>query len=163
MATLKCCPVAEPESGRSTAIGLTRNIMQATTEETILIQKTRDLCQTIVDQAEFRVIRERIEAFLGNDAAKAQYQMVMEKGDLLQHKQQSGVPLESAEVAEFEQNREALMNNPIAREFLDAQQQMHKIQESVIQYVGKTFELGRVPTLEDFPAEGCGPTCGCGH
>ena len=138
-------------------------IMQETTEETILIEKTRELCQTITDQAEFRVIRQRIESFLSNDAAKTQYQLVMEKGDLLQQKQQSGLPLDNAEVAEFERNREAMLGNPIAREFLDAQQQMHKIQESVMQYVGKTFELGRVPTLEDFPAGDCGPSCGCAH
>jgi len=40
---------------------------------------------------------------------------------------------------------------------------MHKIQESVMQYVGKTFELGRVPSVEDFSSGDCGPTCGCGH
>jgi cell fate (sporulation/competence/biofilm development) regulator YlbF (YheA/YmcA/DUF963 family) len=87
----------------------------------------------------------------------------MEKGDALQHKQQMGLPLDGGEIAEFEKNREALLNNPVATNFLTAQQQMHKIQESVMQYVSKTFELGRVPEAEDFPAEGCGPSCGCGH
>ena len=138
-------------------------LMQATTEETVVIQKTRDLCQSLVDQPEFRLIRQRIEAFLTDDSAKQQYQLVMEKGDALQQKQQFGMPLDNAELVEFEKNREVLLSNPVARDFLDAQQQMHKIQESVMQYVGKTFELGRVPTLEDFPAEGCGSGCSCGH
>ena len=137
--------------------------MQATIEETFVIQKTRDLCQTIVDQPEFRLIRQRIETFLNDDNAKGQYQLVMEKGDALQQKQHSGTPMDSNEIAEFEKNREALLSNPVAREFLDAQQEMHKIQESVMQFVGKTFELGRVPTLEDFSSGNCGPTCGCGH
>ena len=137
--------------------------MQATIEETIVIQKTKDLCQTIVEQPEFREIRVRIESFMGDETAKSQYQVVMEKGDALQQKQQFGMPMDNNEIAEFEKNRELLLNNPIARNFLDAQQQMHKIQESVMQYVSKTFELGRVPALEDFPSEGCGPTCGCGH
>lgn len=137
--------------------------MQATIEETIVIQKTKDLCQTIVEQPEFREIRVRIESFMGDEAAKSQYQVVMEKGDALQQKQQLGMPMDNNEIAEFEKNRELLLNNPIARNFLDAQQQMHKIQESVMQYVSKTFELGRVPALEDFPSESCGPTCGCGH
>ncbi len=137
--------------------------MQATTEETVLIQKTKDLCQTIIDQPEFRQMRQRIETFLTDDMAQRQYQLVMEKGDALQQKQQFGVPLDQAEILEFEKNRELLLSNPVAREFLDAQQQMHQIQESVVQYVGKTFELGRVPTLEDFPSSGCGPSCGCGH
>jgi cell fate (sporulation/competence/biofilm development) regulator YlbF (YheA/YmcA/DUF963 family) len=135
--------------------------MQATIEETIVIQKTKDLCQTIIEQPEFIEIRERIDAFMGDDAAKNQYQALMEKGDALQQKQQMGMPLDNAEIAEFEKNRDSLLTNPVAANFLTAQQQMHKIQESVMQYVSKTFELGRVPTLEDFPSEGCGSGCGC--
>lgn len=137
--------------------------MQATIEETLVIQKTKDLCQTIIEQPEFIQIRERIDAFMGDDAAKSQYQALMEKGDALQQKQQMGMPLDNGEIAEFEKNRDSLLNNPVAANFLTAQQQMHKIQESVMQYVSKTFELGRVPAVEDFPSEGCGPSCGCGH
>lgn len=135
--------------------------MQATTEETIVSQKTRDLCQSIVDQPEFQIIRQRVEAFLGDEAAKSQYQSVMEKGDALQQRQNAGVPIDNTEIAEFEQQRDALMSNPVARNFLEAQQQMHKTQESVMQFVSKTYELGRVPTLEDFPSGECGSGCGC--
>ena len=135
--------------------------MQATTEETIVSQKTRDLCQSIVDQPEFQLIRQRVDAFLGDEAAKSQYQSVMEKGDALQQRQSAGVPIDSNEIAEFEQQRDALMSNPVARNFLDAQQEMHKTQESVMQFVSKTYELGRVPTLEDFSSGDCGSGCGC--
>ena len=55
--------------------------MQATIEDTIVMQKTRDLCQTIVEQQEFRQIRERIDVFMNDDLAKSQYQEVMEKGE----------------------------------------------------------------------------------
>jgi cell fate (sporulation/competence/biofilm development) regulator YlbF (YheA/YmcA/DUF963 family) len=137
--------------------------MQAIIEETEIIQKTRDLCQTLVEQSEFQQIRRSIDAFMADDEARNQYQLVMEKGDQLQHKQHSGQPLDNAEIAEFEKNREILLNNTLARDFLEAQQQMHKIQESVMQFVGKTFELGRVPTTEDLSSGGCGSSCGCGH
>ena len=137
--------------------------MQATIEETVVIQKTKELCQAIVDQPEYTGIRQRIDLFMGDEAAKNQYQLVMEKGDALQQKQQFGLPLDGNEIAEFEKNRENLLNNPVARDFLEAQQRMHKLQESVMQYVSKTFELGRVPKAEDFPAEGCGSGCGCAH
>ncbi len=137
--------------------------MQATAEETVFIRKTRELCQTLLDQPEFQSIRARIETFMANDGAKSQYQMVMEQGDSLQHKQQMGAPLDGGEIAEFEKNRDSLLANPVAREFIDAQQQMHKMQESVMQYVAKTFELGRVPTNDDFSSGHCGPTCGCDH
>ena len=102
--------------------------MQATIEDTIVMQKTRDLCQTIVEQPEFLQIRQRIDTFMSDDTAKNQYQQVMERGDALQHKQHSGQPMDNAEIGEFERSRETLLGNPVAREFLDAQQQMHKIQ-----------------------------------
>jgi cell fate (sporulation/competence/biofilm development) regulator YlbF (YheA/YmcA/DUF963 family) len=137
--------------------------MQATIEESVVIQKTRELCQAIVDQPEYTGIRQQIDVFLADEAAKNQYQLVMEKGDALQQKQQFGLPLDGNEVADFEKNRENLLNNPVARDFLEAQQRMHKLQESVMQYVSKTFELGRVPSAEDFPSEGCGSGCGCAH
>jgi hypothetical protein len=72
-----------------------------------------------------------------------------------------GVPLSSDEVAVFEKEREALVNNPVARDFLEAQQDMQKVQASVGQYVAKTFELGRTPTEEDFSSGCCGSSCGC--
>lgn len=135
--------------------------MQSTLEETPILQKTRELCQTILDQPEFQSIRRQIDSFLSDEEAKMQYQLVMEKGEALQQKQQASLPLTNEEVAEFEQQREALVNNPVARGFLDAQQEMHKMQESVGQFVSKTFELGRLPSPEDFSEGSCGSGCGC--
>ena len=137
--------------------------MQTTAEETVILQKTRELCQTIVEQPEFLLIRRQIDAFMADDAAKTQYQLVMEKGDLLQQKQQTGLPLSNDEIADFENHRETLVNNPVAQGFLDAQQEMHKVQESVGQYLAKTFELGRLPGPEDFSSGSCGHGCGCHH
>ena len=137
--------------------------MQTTTDETVIITKTRELCQTIIDQPEFQSIRQRLDTFLANDEAKNQYQFVVEKGDALQQKQQFGLPLDGQEITEFERSREDLLKNPVAQDFLEAQQQMHQIRESVMQFVTKTFELGRVPTMDDFSSGGCGPSCGCGH
>src|SRR5437868_768491 len=124
--------------------------MTTQTADSLIVEKTRELCQTIVEQPEFQSIRQRIDTFMANDAAKLQYQTVMEKGEMLQHKQQMGLPVNAEEIADFEGNRDALINNPVARDFLDAQQAMHKMQESVGQYVAKTFELGRPPREEDF-------------
>jgi hypothetical protein len=72
-----------------------------------------------------------------------------------------GMPLSNDEILEFEKHRDALVNNPVAKGFLDAQQQMQTVQESVGQYVAKTFELGRLPSEEDFSS--CGSGCGCHH
>src|SRR5262245_58928790 len=135
--------------------------MTTQTADSAILEKTRELCQAIVAQPEFQSIRSRIDAVMADESAKIQYQNVMEKGEMLQHKQQMGVALSAEEISEFEKNRDALVSNPIARDFLDAQQAMHKVQESVGQYVAKTFELGRAPTDEDFGS--CGHGCGCHH
>ena|ERR1051326_3690050 len=133
----------------------------STTAEEIILQKTRELCQAIVDQPEFRSLRRQVDEFMASEEAKQQYQLVVEKGEALQQKQQMGQALSKDEVAEFEKHREVLVGNPIARAFLDAQQEMHKVRESVGQYVAKTFELGRMPTADDFSSGSCGPGCGC--
>ena len=136
-------------------------LTSAEVKETLVIQKTRELCQTIVEQPEFQNIRRRIDTFMADEQARNQYQTVVEKGELLQHKQQMGMPLSDDEIKDFEKQRETLVNNPVARDFLDAQQEMHKVQESVGQYLTKTFELGRAPTDEDFSSGSCGSSCGC--
>ena len=135
--------------------------MQSTLEETPILQKTRELCQTILEQPEFQAVRRHIDSFLSDEEAKMQYQLVMERGEGLQQKQQSGAALTPEEIAEFERQRDALVNNPVARAFLDAQQEMHTMQESVGQFVSKTFELGRLPSPEDFSDGSCGSGCGC--
>ena len=73
-----------------------------TTEDTIIIQKTRELCQTLLDQPEFTSIRQRMDSFMGDEDAKSQYQLLNEKGEFLTFKQKQGLPLADEEVAEFE-------------------------------------------------------------
>lgn len=134
-----------------------------TTEESTVILKTKELCQTILDQPEYGALRKQVDAFMANEDAKNQYQSVLEKGDVLQQKQQTGAPLTGEEITEFESAREQLLSNPVAKGFLDAQESMHRIQSSVSQYVAKTFELGRLPSEEDFNQGSCGSGCGCSH
>ena len=132
-----------------------------TTTDDAIVQKTRELCQVILEQPAFQSMRLRIDQFLVNDEAKAQYEKVSEKGEFLQHKQQQNLPLSGEEINDFEQHRAALFNNPIARGFLDAQEEMHKLQETVQRHVSKTFELGRVPEPADLDSGSCGTGCGC--
>ena len=137
--------------------------MQLNFADDLIRQKTRELCQTILEQPDFQMLRRQIDTFMADDHAKSQYQNVVEKSDVLNHKQHQGQSLTSDEIADFERQRETLVSNPVARDFLDAQQAMHQLQESVGQYLAKTFELGRVPKPEDFDSGSCGPSCGCHH
>ncbi len=156
---MRCPPKADCQRQRNNE---KNEIMQTITEDAVL-EKTKELCQTIVEQPHFQSLRRQVDTFLANEESKRQYQLVVEKGEALQQKQQTGIPLSNDEVAEFEKHRETLVNDPIARGFLDAQQEMHKVQESVGQYVAKTLELGRIPTSDDFPSDSCGHGCGCHH
>lgn len=137
--------------------------MQTATENAVL-EKTRELCQTILEQPEFQGMRRDVESFMSNSEAKAQYEKLADKGEYLHHKQHQGVSLTQDEVNEYETLRTTFMANPVARSFLDAQEKMQEVQQTVGQYVSKTLELGRVPNEQDMDSgEGCGHGCGCGH
>ena len=38
--------------------------MQLTAEDTVVLQKTKELCQAILDQPEFQKVRQGIDAFM---------------------------------------------------------------------------------------------------
>jgi cell fate (sporulation/competence/biofilm development) regulator YlbF (YheA/YmcA/DUF963 family) len=133
---------------------------------TLIENKARELCETIVAQPQWTSIRTRIDAFLSDEAARGQFDAVNTKGRSLHERQHSGQPLNGQEIADFEKQRDALLSNPVARGFLEAQDELHEIQNSVQKYISKTLQLGRVPTDADFKEEegGCGTEgCGCHH
>ena len=137
--------------------------METMTENSTVLIKTKELCQAILEEPNMSSIRQRMDAFMGDEEARSLYDGLVTKGQALQQKQQLSMPVSGEEVADFEQHRTALFNNPIAQGFLDAQEQLHKVQESVQQYVSKTLELGRLPTDEEINGGSCGHGCGCSH
>jgi len=135
--------------------------MQSNLENGAVLAKTRELCETIVSEPDFLTLRRNVETFLADDGARTLYQTLADKGQHLHHKQHQGVQLTRAEIDEFEQERESIMQNEVIRGFLEAQQQMQQVQETVGRYVMKAMELGRVPEEDDFAS--CGQGCSCGH
>ena len=125
--------------------------------------KTRELCETILSEPGVASIRQRVDKFMADDKARGQYESVMTKGQALHEKQHKSLPLSGEEISDFEREREALLANPVSRGFLDAQEELHQLQESIQQYVAKTLELGRVPTADDLEGGSCGHGCGCHH
>lgn len=125
--------------------------------------KTKELCETLIVAPEMLSIRKRIDTFMADTSARGQYENLMSKGQALQEKQHQGQTLESTEIADFEKNRESLLANPVARDFLDAQEEIHGIQKSIQKQVSKTLELGRLPAAEDLEEGSCGSGCGCHH
>jgi len=138
-------------------------IMPTIIEDNQITAKTKELCQAILDEPNMRAIRQRIDAFMADDKTRAAYDGLVEKGQALQQKQQSATPLSNDEIIDFEKTRDSLLANPVARSFLDAQEELHNVQESIQQYVSKTLELGRVPNPDDLSGGNCGHGCGCHH
>jgi cell fate (sporulation/competence/biofilm development) regulator YlbF (YheA/YmcA/DUF963 family) len=125
--------------------------------------KTNELCAAILEELLTSGARKRIDTFLADNTARTQYEALMSKGQALQEKQHNGQTLDPVEISSFETDREALLKNPVAVGFLDAQEEMHDLQSTVKKIVGKTIELGRIPTSEDLEEGGCGHGCGCHH
>lgn len=135
--------------------------VDSTERHQAILRKTVELCQTITDQPFFASQRASINAFLADEGLQAQYSSVLELSEKLDDKQANGIALEADEVREFESQRDQLMSDPTAESFIEAQREIHKVQETIGQYVAKTFELGRVPESSDFDSGSCGPSCGC--
>jgi len=144
--------------------------MQIIFEDTPVVQKTKELCQVILDQPNMRSIRQRIDSFMADEGARSQYEGVVNQGQELQQKQQMSEQLSPEEIGAFEQQRDALLSNPVARGFIDAQEELHEVKHSIHQILNKTLELGRLPTEEELSGGGggggCGGgggSCGCSH
>jgi cell fate (sporulation/competence/biofilm development) regulator YlbF (YheA/YmcA/DUF963 family) len=138
--------------------------MLTESEQKLVLDKTRELCSTILAQPNMTTIRKNIDTFMADQSSRSQYEALMAKGQELHDKQHRSLPLTGEEVGAFEKQREAVINNPVARGFLDAQQALHELQEQVQKHVSKTLELGRMPTEEDMSEGSCGHGCGChGH
>jgi cell fate (sporulation/competence/biofilm development) regulator YlbF (YheA/YmcA/DUF963 family) len=131
-------------------------------EKTTIISKTKELCAQIAEDAQFKKLQADVERFLADDASKLQYQSVHEKGEELHHKQHAGVELGGAEIKAFEDARDALFDNRVAADFMDAQRTLESIQKDIGKYVSMTLELGRVPTDEEIQQAQSGGCCGGG-
>ena len=134
--------------------------MDTIAKESGIIQRMQDLCQAIVEQADFQSLKEKLDAFMADEYLKFQFQQVNDLGNLLQMKQSQGMELKPEEIEQFEKLREEVLGNPIAQGFLDAQQQMQQLHQMVGRFLDKTFELGRRPDYDDVHDGSCGG-CGC--
>ena len=123
-------------------------------DDSQVMTKTKELCAVIAGDPEYKGLLDKVERFLDDEAAKLQFQSVQERGQELQQKQSAGLELSDGEVQDFEAARSALLENSVARDFLDAQDSLQSVQVAIGKYVGMTLELGRVPSDEDFQDQG---------
>ena len=139
--------------------------IELSTKESSVIEKTKELCQLIVDQPHFEKLLKDIESFMADSEAQALYDTISSKQRVLVDKQNDGESLSEDEIEDFEQTREALMAHPIASAYIEARQHIYDVQDSITRLIAKTFELGRIPLDEELTSGGCcgggGGGCGC--
>ena len=134
--------------------------MSMLTDDSAVMTKARELCAAIAEDAHFLELQKKVETFLDDDSARLMYQGVHERGSELHQKQHAGVELGESEIKEFESARDALMQNDVARSFMDAQGELESLQQTIGKYIGMTLELGRVPTADDIAQASGGGCCG---
>ena len=127
-----------------------------------IAEGTNQLCEAIVSQEGFAELYKKIDAFINDEKLKYEYGMLNDRGALLQQKQQAGMEISDEEIAGFEKLRDEFMANPVATQFLEAQEEVQQVQDRIHQVIAKTFEVGHVPQSEDFDfcSDGFG-NCGC--
>lgn len=134
--------------------------MSVTVEHSSIVEKTKELCEFIINDEGYKSHLDTVETFLNDDAARLLYQSVHERSEELRNKQQSGVELGEAEIEAFKEVRNQMEENSVVMDFLDAQDALQSMQMTVSQYVGMSLELGRVPTPEDIESAQGGGCCG---
>jgi cell fate (sporulation/competence/biofilm development) regulator YlbF (YheA/YmcA/DUF963 family) len=134
--------------------------METIAKDSGIIQRTLDLCGAIASESDFPMLRAKVDAFMADEQVKFLFQQVNNMGQILRTKQGQGLDLTDEEVGQFEKMREELLANPLAKGYLDAQQEIERVHQVVGRFVEKTFELGRRPEYEEAHDGSCGG-CGC--
>ncbi len=120
----------------------------------------KDLCRAILDDPELKGVFSDIDAFMDDDDAKELFTAMQSKAETLQTKQGAGLELTAGEVEDYNKARDAMLANGKAKAFVEAQERIGSVHQTIGSWVSMVFELGRMPTDEEFEGH-CGPGCGC--
>lgn len=134
-------------------------------QETPVISKTKELCASLLELESYKRMKSQLDAFVEDQEAQQMYQALSQKQSELVQKQETTGDLTEEEIQAFEDQRERLLMHPVAGGFVEAQQGFEELRDTIVRYVTKTFELGRVPSEDEVaPKQGgcCGGGCGGG-
>lgn len=136
--------------------------MSTTTETEIatLKEKTRELCHFILEDPAFASAQGAIDAFQEDEKAQELYRVWHQKAGDLHRKQHEGKKPNAAELAQMDALKTKAMENPVAADFVEAEDLINSIFGTVMKMVQKTLQNGAVPTDEELNSC-CGGGCGC--
>ena len=119
-------------------------------------ETAKDLCRALLEDEKLKGVFASIDAFMENDVSKELFSQMQVKGEELQTKQQAGIELTAGEVEEYNQLREKMLDDPAAKAFVEAQESIQSVHQTIGSWVSLVFENGRMPTEEEFAGH-CGP------
>lgn len=135
--------------------------MEVLSPNSAILERTRELCSLILQSDEYQENAAKVETFFKDDEAQTAYRDFGQLGEALQQKQQSG-DLGQPDIDLYESQLEDLKKNPVVADFMEAEATLNGIVQQIARQVGKTLELGRLPTPEDLEEGGCCSSGGCG-
>ncbi|MEX2581032.1 MAG: YlbF family regulator [Verrucomicrobiales bacterium] len=135
--------------------------MEVLSPNSAILERTRELCSLILQSDEYQENAAKVETFFKDDEAQTAYREFGQLGEELQQKQQSG-GLGQPDIDLYESQLEDLKKNPVVADFMEAEATLNGIVQQIARQVGKTLELGRLPTPEDLEEGGCCSSGGCG-
>ncbi len=119
-------------------------------------ETAKDLCRALLEDEKLKGVFTSIDAFMENDVSKELFSQMQTKGEELQTKQQAGIELTAGEVEEYNKLREKMLDDPAAKAFVEAQESIQSVHQTIGSWVSLVFENGRMPTEEEFEGH-CGP------
>jgi cell fate (sporulation/competence/biofilm development) regulator YlbF (YheA/YmcA/DUF963 family) len=81
---------------------------------------------------------------LADPEAQSQYECLSDLGQQLHDKQSQGPHLDQRGNRRFDRQRDSFANNAVAAAFVEAQEEMHRLQQQITRFVSKTLESGAV-------------------
>lgn len=129
--------------------------MSATTTAPSLEDKTRELCQFIIDSPNFVTAQGRCDAFDDDVAAQKLYQNWREFEMDLHRRHQEGYQPNQDDIAKLEKLRGEAMKNSTLVDFVEAEEALNGMFGKVVKILQRTLQTGAVPTDEELE-ECCG-------
>jgi cell fate (sporulation/competence/biofilm development) regulator YlbF (YheA/YmcA/DUF963 family) len=126
-----------------------------------LEEKTRELCNFLLEDGGYAAAQGKINAFEEDKEAQELYRNWQRKGSELQHMHQEGREPGEEDIAEMERLKGLVMDHSIGSDFIEAEETLNSMFGTVMKMVQKTLQDGAVPSDEDLD-ECCGNGgCGC--
>lgn len=126
---------------------------------------TTKLCNALASDQKIISAKARIGLFFQNADATKLFQEVNTYGEELRNKHLAGMPPTEEEIAKFDELRKAVVENDLARGFLEARQQIDEILGTINQFLGMSIDLGRAPSpeeVEEARKQAMSASCSCG-